>query len=85
MAKIILKDGTEEYLSPGAAEAKVRSGAAVWGEGVPMYSTRQIVANTPKIIPEAPKRRRKRKPKVEEVEEVVPTAESEQVDTDETE
>jgi len=79
MAKIILNDGTEEYLSPGAAQAKVSAGEAVWAQGVPMYSTRQLVA-------EPVKTRRKRKPKkaviVEPEEEKV---EPEQVDTDEVE
>ena len=79
MAKIILNDGTEEFLSPGAAQAKVSAGEAVWAQGVPMYSTRQLVA-------EPVKTPRKRKPKkaviVEPEEEKV---EPEQVDTDEVE
>jgi len=79
MAKIILKDGTEEFLSPGAAQAKVTAGEAVWAQGVPMYSTRQLVA-------EPVKKRRKRKPKpVEEVIPEEPTVEPEQVETDEVE
>ena len=77
MAKIILKDGTEEFLSPGAAQAKVTAGEAVWAQGVPMYSTRQLVA-------EPVKKRRKRKPKpVEEVIPEEPTVEPEQVEADE--
>jgi len=79
MAKIILKDGTEEFLSPGAAQAKVTAGEAVWAQGVPMYSTRQLVA-------EPVKKRRKRKPKpVEEVVPEEPAVEPEQVETDEVE
>ena len=75
MAKIILNDGTEEFLSPGAAQAKVTAGEAVWAQGVPMYSTRQLVA-------EPVKKRRKRKP-VEEVVPEEPAVEPEQVETDE--
>ena len=79
MAKIILKDGTEEFLSPGAAQAKVTAGEAVWAQGVPMYSTRQLVA-------EPVKKRSKRKPKpVEEVVPEEPAVEPEQVETDEVE
>ena len=85
MAKIILKDGTEEFLSPGAAQAKVAAGEAVWSQGVPMYSTRQLVAAP--VNAEPVKKRRKRKPKpVEEVVEVIPeepAAEPEQVEADE--
>ena len=77
MAKIILNNGTEEFLSPGAAQAKVAAGEAVWSQGVPMYSTRQLVA-------EPVKKRRKRKPKpVEEVIPEEPTVEPEQVEADE--
>ena len=82
MAKIILNDGSEEYLSPGAAGAKVAAGEARWAQGVPMYSTRQLVA-------EPAKKRRKRKPKPEpepvEAEEVTPATEPDKVDADETE
>ena len=82
MAKIILKDGTEEFLSPGAAQAKVAAGEAVWAQGVPMYSTRQLVAAP--VNAEPVKKRRKRKPKpVEEVIPEEPAAEPEQVEADE--
>ena len=87
MAKIILKDGTEEFLSPGAAQAKVAAGEAVWSQGVPMYSTRQLVAapvNAEPVNAEPVKKRRKRKPKpVEEVIPEEPAAEPEQVEADE--
>jgi len=73
MAKIILTDGTEQYLSPGEAHAKVQAGEASFAPRVPAYSTRQLVA-------EPVKKRRKRKPKVEEE---IPEAEPEQVDADE--
>jgi hypothetical protein len=58
MAKIICTDGTEEYLSPGAATAKVARGEAVFAQGVPMYTTRQLVA-------EPVKAKRKRRTKAE--------------------
>ncbi len=58
MAKIILNDGTEEYLSPGAARAKVAAGEAKFAQAVPMYSTRQMVADTGKT-------KRKRRTKAE--------------------
>jgi len=83
MAKIILNDGTEEYLSPGAAQAKVTAGKAKWPTADQLYSTRQLVA-------EPVKNRRKRKPKkveavVEEEKVEEETVEPEQVDTDEVE
>lgn len=62
MAKIILNDGTEEFLSPGAARTKVAAGEAVFAQAVPTYSTRQLVAEEPK---EAPKKKRKRRTKAE--------------------
>lgn len=58
MAKIILNDGTEEYLSPGAARAKVAAGEAVFDQAVPTYSTRQMVA-------EPVKAKKKRRTKAE--------------------
>ena len=84
MAKIILNDGTEEFLSTGEARAKVSAGEATWAQGVPMYSTRQLVAEPPV------KKRRKRKPKkaepvIEEEAVEEETVEPEQVDTDEVE
>ena len=87
MAKIILNNGTEEFLSPGAAQAKVNAGEAVWGQGVPMYSTRQLQAEPVNAEPVKKRRKRKAKP-VEEVIEVIPeepAAEPEQVDADEVE
>jgi len=61
MAKIICNDGTEEYLSPGAAQAKVAAGEAVFAQGVPTYSTRHMVAEKPK----EKKVKRKRRTKAE--------------------
>lgn len=82
MAKIILKDGTQEYVSPGEARARVAAGEADLAPRTPVYSTRELVA-------EPASKRRKRKPKAEpepvEVEEPTPEAEAEQVDADETE
>ena len=92
MAKIILNNGTEEFLTAGAAQAKVSAGEAVWPQVVPMYSTRQLVAEP--VEPVKKRRKRKAKP-VEEVipeevisEEVIPeepAAEPEQVEADEVE
>ncbi len=62
MAKIILNDGTEEYLSPGAARKKVSAGEAVFAETVPMYTTRQMVAETPQ---KKVKRKRRTKAEIE--------------------
>lgn len=62
MAKIILKDGTEEYLSPAAARAKVIAGEAVFAQAVPTYSTRQMVAETAAV---KPKRKRRTKAQIE--------------------
>jgi hypothetical protein len=47
MAKIILNDGTEEYLSPGAARKKVAAGEATFDQAIPTYSTRQMTAEQP--------------------------------------
>lgn len=58
MAKIILNDGTEEFLSPGAARAKVAAGEATMAQEIPTYSTRQMVA-------EPIKKKRKRRTKAE--------------------
>ena len=63
MAKVILEDGTEEYLSPGDAYKKVAAGEAVFAQAVPTYSTRQMVAETavkPKV-----KRKRRTKADIE--------------------
>jgi len=62
MAKIILNDGTEEYLSPGAARKKVSAGEAVFAQAVPMYTTRQMVAETPQ---KKVKRKRRTKAEIE--------------------
>jgi hypothetical protein len=64
MTKIICKDGTEEFLSPGAARKKVATGEAVFDQYIPTYSTRQIVADTPKKV----KRKRRTKAEMEEAE-----------------
>ena len=70
MAKIILTDGTEEFLSPGAAREKVATGEATSAQPVPMYSTRQMTA-------EPTKAKRKRRTKAE--------MEADQADCDEAE
>ena len=62
MAKIICNDGTEEYLSPGAARAKVAAGEAKFAQYVPTYSTRQMVAATPE---KKVKRKRRTKAEIE--------------------
>ena len=62
MAKIICNDGTEEYLSPGAARAKVSAGEAKFAQAVPTYSTRQMVAATPE---KKVKRKRRTKAEIE--------------------
>lgn len=59
MAKIILNDGSEEYVSPAEARARVAAGEAKFEEFVPTYSTRQITADKPK------KTKRKRRTKAE--------------------
>jgi hypothetical protein len=65
MAKIICNDGTEEYLKPGDASAKVAAGEAKFpvdpyaGYGN-TYSTRQMVAASPEK-----KVKRKRRTKAE--------------------
>ncbi len=78
MAKIILNDGTEEYLSPGEARAKVNAGEAVFAQGVPTYSTRQMVAEKPKA-----KRKPRKKAKPEPEPEPEPVAdETPETDTE---
>jgi hypothetical protein len=47
MAKIILNDGTIEYLTPGEARAKIAAGKASYPKQEPYYSTRQLVAGVP--------------------------------------
>ena len=63
MTKIVLTDGTEEFLSPGAARKKVSAGEAVFAQATPMYSTRQMVADVPVKV--KAKRKVKAKVKVE--------------------
>lgn len=64
MAKIILNDGTEEFLSAGAARAKVAAGEGKFAQAVPTYSTRQMVADQPKEEVK-PKRKRRTKAQIE--------------------
>ena len=61
MTKIILTNGDEEFLSPGAAREKVASGEARFAQGVPTYSTRQMVA----VAPKQEKRKRRTKAEIE--------------------
>tara|TARA_R110000822_G_scaffold155168_1_gene294959 strand:- start:1756 stop:1962 length:207 start_codon:yes stop_codon:yes gene_type:complete len=61
MTKIVCNDGTEEFLSPGAAHKKVAAGEAVFAQGVPMYSTRQLTAESPKATPKT-KAKKKEQP-----------------------
>ena len=63
MTKIVCNDGTEEFLSPGAAHKKVAAGEAVFAQGVPTYSTRRMVAEAPKAA--KPKRKRRTKAEIE--------------------
>jgi hypothetical protein len=77
MTKIVCNDGTEEYLSPGAARAKVTAGEACYPkEQSNMYSTRQMVADKPKEV-----KKRKRRSKAE----MEADAAAAQADADETE
>ena len=57
MTKIILTSGDEKFVSPGEAQRIVAAGDAVFAQHVPMYSTRQMVAETP--VKEKRKRRTK--------------------------
>jgi hypothetical protein len=77
MAKIICNDGTEEYLTPGAAREKVAAGEARYPAGILMYTTRHLVAETP----ETKKVKRKRRSKAE----MEADAAESQVASDETE
>jgi hypothetical protein len=78
MTKIVCNDGTEEYLSPGAARAKVTAGEASYPKDQNnMYSTRQMVADTPEVK----KVKRKRRSKAE----MEADAAAAQADADETE
>ena len=58
MAKIILNDGTEEYLSTREARAKVQAGEGKMAQSWPHYQTRQMTA-------EPVKTKRKRRTKAE--------------------
>ena len=78
MTKIILTDGSQEFLSPGAARAKVATGEAKFPTQDAMYSTRQMVAEKPRELkPEEDKPKRKRRTKAE--------MEADQADCDEAE
>ena len=59
MTKIILTSGDEKFVSPGEAQRIVAAGDAVFAQHVPMYSTRQMVADNPA------KAKRKRRTKAE--------------------
>jgi hypothetical protein len=73
MTKIICTDGTEEYLSPGAARAKVSAGEATFAQHVPTYSTRQMVAAPVEV------KKRKRRTKAEmEADEAATQAEADE-------
>jgi len=74
MAKIILNDGTEEYLSPGEARKKVAAGEAVFAQAVPTYSTRQMVAETASA---QQKVKRKRRTKAEMADDAEPDGDAE--------
>lgn len=65
MTRIILNDGTEEYCSPGEARAKVAAGEAKFDQFVPTYTTRQMVAETPKADKVKAKRKRRTKAEIE--------------------
>jgi hypothetical protein len=77
MTKIILADGSPEFVSPRAAREKVASGEATFPEATPMYSTRQIVAEPVKV-------KRKRRSKAEMEFDAALAAEPEQVEESET-
>lgn len=68
MAKIILNDGTEEFLSPVACRTKINAGEAKWPQE---YLTREMVAgNNRQMTAEPPKQeevktKRKRRTKAE--------------------
>ena len=64
MTRIVLNDGTEEYCSPGEARKKVAAGEAKLDQFVPTYSTRQMVAETPKADKKV-KRKRRTKAEIE--------------------
>lgn len=63
MAKIILKDGTEEYVAPGVARAKVAAGEASYAPVGLQYPTRMMKAEVAE--PVKPKRKRRTKAEIE--------------------
>jgi len=68
MAKLILNDGTEEYVSTREARRRVQAGEGKMAQVWPHYMTREIVAEPVKV-------KRKRRTKKE--------MEAEQANTDE--
>ena len=68
MAKLILNDGTEEYVSTREARRRVQAGEGKMAQVWPHYMTREIVAEPVKV-------KRKRRTKKE--------MEAEKADTDE--
>ena len=70
MTKIILNDGTEEFLTPGAARKKVVAGEGKFKsydstEFSTKYKTREIVAEQPSEEEVKPKRKRRTKAEIE--------------------
>jgi len=59
MTKIVLTDGTEEFVSPAAAREKVAAGEATYPG--PVYKTRQMVAD----VEQRGKRKRRTKAEIE--------------------
>ena len=62
MTKIILEDGTEEFVSPGEARKRCESGEAKMVQFVPTYTTRELRASP---VKEEAKPKRKRRTKAE--------------------
>ncbi len=60
MAKVILEDGSEEYLAPRIAREMVSSGKAKFPEFDSVYQTRELKAEQKK-----PKRKRRTKAEIE--------------------
>ena len=61
MAKLILNDGTEEYVSTREARRRVQAGEGKMAQVWPHYMTREIVAEPVKV-----KRKRRTKKEMEE-------------------
>ena len=76
MAKVIFKDGTEEFMSPAAARQAVAEGKGQLVETYHTYSTRQMVAEPVKTKTKR-KRRTKAEIEAEEVDTVEPTTDGE--------